>query len=189
MNKAAAGNAGRSKLSELEAVVIGLVWSEGPCTAYAVRRIVQKSLSTQWSGSAGAVYPAVQRLERRGWIRAEATLRGRRPAMQLSITAAGRAALRSWLGPPLDAAAAGLPVDPLRTRLRFLEILSPTRRLGFIQQVRAKLTDDLQSVEADYQLSLQQESSPFRRAMVRGAMKMAQARLAMIEELIADLEG
>ena len=50
-------------LSELEAVVLGLVWSDGPCTAYAVRRTVQASLSAQWSGSAGAVYPAVARLE------------------------------------------------------------------------------------------------------------------------------
>ncbi len=54
------------RLSELEAVVLGLVWSDGPCTAYAVRRTVQASLSAQWSGSAGAVYPAVARLEQRG---------------------------------------------------------------------------------------------------------------------------
>ena len=43
-----------TKLSELEAVVLGLIWAEGPCTAYSVRLTVRRSLSDQWSGSAGA---------------------------------------------------------------------------------------------------------------------------------------
>ena len=114
--------------SDLEGVVLGLVWADGPCTAYSVRRTVQSSLTAQWSGSAGAIYPAVARLEQRGWIRGQAAATGRRPSRTLEITKAGLEALRTWVGPPLDELGAGIPVDPLRTRLRFLGALPPRRR-------------------------------------------------------------
>ena len=39
--------------SELECFVLGLIWQLGPVSAYAVRTQMQKSPSTQWSGSAG----------------------------------------------------------------------------------------------------------------------------------------
>ena len=87
------------RLSELETVVLGLVWSDGPCTAYAVRRTVQASLSAQWSGSAGAVYPAVARLEKRGLIRCRDQATGQRRSQALEVTARGSRALADWLGP------------------------------------------------------------------------------------------
>ncbi|HZE88705.1 MAG TPA: PadR family transcriptional regulator, partial [Verrucomicrobiae bacterium] len=68
----------RKGLSELEGATLGVVWSEQPCTPYAIRRVFQTSPSPFWSGSAGAIYPLVERLETRGLVRAEATMTGRR---------------------------------------------------------------------------------------------------------------
>jgi hypothetical protein len=36
-------------LTNLEAAVLSVIWSEGPCTAYAVRRQFQRSLSSHWN--------------------------------------------------------------------------------------------------------------------------------------------
>ena len=51
--------------SELEGAVLGVIWQEGPCTAYTIRKQFVASPSPQWSGSAGAIYPLVRRLEKK----------------------------------------------------------------------------------------------------------------------------
>ncbi len=168
--------------SELEAVVLGLIWTEGPCTAYAVRRIVKDSLSTQWSGSAGAVYPAVARLEERGLIRSRAQATGKRQSLALEPTAKGKRALASWLGPPVDAGALGIPADPLRVRLRFLELLAPERQAEFLSQAITAIKADTSRIKLDLRKRARDES-PFEKAMARGALHATRARLRMLAEL------
>jgi hypothetical protein len=141
------------RLSELEAAVLGLVWSDGPCTAYAVRRTVQNSLSTQWSGSAGAVYPVV--------------------------------ALR----PPIDPDSLGIPPDPLRVRLRFLELLSPADRTTFLNEAIAAVETTVDRVQRDVRRARRAGESPFRIAMVLGALHATRARLRTLKELKASLAG
>ncbi len=174
-------------LSELESVVLGLIWTEGPCTAYAVRRIVQKSLSAQWSGSAGAVYPAVARLEERKLIRSREQATGLRKSQALEITAAGRRALSRWLGPPVEPAAFGIPADPLRIRIRFLELLPEDSQLRFIDEAIAGIEANLQLIRADVRARGKQ-NSPFTTAMARGVLHASRARLRMLAELRTELE-
>ena len=54
----------KQSLSELEAFVLGLIWQFGPISPYAIRRHMHQSPSTQWSASAGAIYPLVAKLEK-----------------------------------------------------------------------------------------------------------------------------
>jgi len=171
------------RLSELEAVVLGLVWSDGPCTAYAVRRIVKGSLSSQWSGSAGAVYPAVARLERRGLIRSRAQATGRRRSQALEITARGSRVLTDWLRPPIDPDALGIPADPLRMRLRFLELLAPADREAFLEQATASVATTLHEVREDVRRRRKSGESPFHVAMALGALHATRARLRTLKEL------
>ena len=171
------------KLSELEAVVLGLVWAEGPCTSYAVRRVVQTSLSARWSGSAGAVYPAVARLEERGLVRRREQATGHRRSTALEITPSGTRALKSWMGPPLDPASLGIPPDPLRTRLRFLEVLPPARRRAFLDEAIESLEAGLAEVRADVALRRKKGESPYEVAMACGVLYASQARLRTLREL------
>ncbi len=175
-------------LSELESVVLGLIWAEGPCTAYAVRRIVQESLSTQWSGSAGAVYPAVARLEGRGLISSREQSTGQRKSQALAISAAGKRVLSCWLGPPVDPTAFGIPADPLRIRIRFLELLPVDAQLRFINEAITAIEASLQQIRADVRARSKQ-GSPFATAMARGAMHASRARLRTLTELRSELEG
>jgi DNA-binding PadR family transcriptional regulator len=175
------------RLTELEAVVLGLVWAEGPCTAYAVRRRVQMSLSARWSGSAGAVYPAAVRLERRGLIRSRAQSTGRRGSQALEVTTAGRRAIADWLGPPVDRDAVGIAPDPLRTRLRFLAVLPPHRQSAFLGEAIRAVETDLRRVRADVLAKSRTGESAFQLAMARGARYATEARLRMLRELSASL--
>jgi DNA-binding PadR family transcriptional regulator len=133
--------------SELESFVIGLVWQSGPCSAYDVRRALTASPSTQWSASAGAIYPLVRRLEKRGLLQSRTKTRGKRARRLYSVTPAGRRALRHWIGPPIAEEAITVTYDPLRSRARFLKALSKSERIRWVE---ASLTA-LEAVESRVQ--------------------------------------
>jgi DNA-binding PadR family transcriptional regulator len=171
-----------AKLSELEGAVLGVVWADGPCTAYAVRRTFKDSLSPQWSGSAGAIYPLLDRLRQRGLLRSKRRPGDRRGGRLWRPTAAGLRALRQWLAPPLPDWVIGVPVDALRTRLQFLGALSPARRAAFLQDARTGLQDHIVEVEKDCRTS-RGGPDPYHHLVARGALAMVRARRAWLKEV------
>ena len=178
--------AGARALTELEGAVLGTIRLKGPCTPYAVRREFRSSLTPYWSGSAGAIYPLIRRLEGQGLIRSADGTTGRRRSKRYSLTPGGREALRRWLGPPLADRTLGVPPDPLRTRMRFLGALPPKRKMSFLTQAQRWLPAHLAQVE--------KESERYRRAgalhahlMALGAVRVLRARLKWIREVVAEL--
>ena len=129
------------KSSELEGFVLGLVWRHGPCSPYELRRQMQRSPSTQWSASAGAIYPLIQRLEKSGLLRSKAKSNGKRERREYEVTEKGVKALRAWVGPPLADEAVTVAHDPLRSRARFLEVLPKGERMKWIEAARRALDE------------------------------------------------
>ncbi|HRC58297.1 MAG TPA: PadR family transcriptional regulator, partial [Kofleriaceae bacterium] len=126
-----------SELTDLEGAALAEIHRSGPTTSYAVAKAFANSPSEFWSGSAGAVYPLIERLRSRRLLRATRGKDGARVRTDYSLTASGRAALRAWL---LDARrAAGIGFDPLRTRVIHLDQVSARQRAAFLAQVRAHL--------------------------------------------------
>jgi DNA-binding PadR family transcriptional regulator len=167
-------------LTELEGCVLGLVWANGPCTPYAVRKVFLSSKSPHWSGSAGAIYPLVERLAGLGLLGSEAHATGRRASLRYVVTAEGVRALVGWLGPSWPDWVAGVPPDPLRTRLRFLAALPPAQQRQFLldaEELVREHRDRLQD-EAD-----RRRGEDFYRYMnVRGAVLVMTARLEWLRE-------
>ena len=117
--------------TELEYCTLGVIWRRGPCSAYAVRCEFERSASSDWSASAGAIYPVVERLIGAGLILARPKDDGRN-SRELSVTAPGLAALRRWIS-RMDEATTATTQDPVRTRLLFLEALDPADRDAAIE--------------------------------------------------------
>jgi DNA-binding PadR family transcriptional regulator len=171
-----------SDLSELEACVLGLILSEAPCTPYRVQQIVKSSPSPQWSGSAGAIYPIFDRLEERGLVESETRIQGKRPSRVFRVLPAGSKALRAWIGPPLPEWTVEIPIDPLRTRLRFLGALSATSQLAVLREAREQLREKLVEVREDCE-QLAAQKDLYAHAMARGAFYVMEARLQWIIEI------
>lgn len=129
----------RSTRSELECFVLGLIWQLGPSSPYDVRRHMRGSPSTQWSASAGSIYPLFQRLERQGLLESENSAKGKRERRFYSITASGLRELRAWIGPPLRPEAVTVSHDPLRSRVRFLGALTPAQRAKWFRAASESL--------------------------------------------------
>lgn len=121
-------------LTDLEGAALAEIAKRGAATSYAIAQAFARSPSEFWSGSAGAVYPAMKRLAARRLLESSAAAAGNRQRLDYRLTDAGRAALEDWL---LDARrAAGMGFDPLRSRLVHLHLVSPAQRRAFLAQVR-----------------------------------------------------
>jgi len=172
----------RRENSELECFALGLVWQLGPCSPYEVRRHMQDSPSTQWSASAGAIYPLMKRLERLGLLCASAARTGNRRRQEYRITAKGVAALRAWIGPPLAKEAVTVAYDPLRSRARFLAALTAEKQREWIEAARAALDEVEQRVRA-WQEQHGQRIGPLSRAMTRSGELDVESRRRWVGEV------
>jgi DNA-binding PadR family transcriptional regulator len=168
--------AGARQLTELEGCVLGLLKLRGPRTPYAIRREFLASPTPHWSGSAGAIYPLVGRLAKRGLVRAARGTGDGRGGTLYALTAAGGRALRGWLGPPLSPLTLGLPPDPIRTRVGFLGLLPEEERRSFL----AAAEEDLRRQLAE---ALPPADDPFERWAARALYLMREARLAWVREM------
>lgn len=173
--------------TELESCVLGIVWAWGPCTAYVIRKVFLDSLSPYWSGSAGAIYPLVARLEARGLIVSRAEPRGGRSRKELSITSEGLAALRSWLL-PLPDWTGSVPVDPVRTRMFFVGALPPEEQEAFLAEAEAKARAGVEALRAEHEEHLRKEEVWEARA-TRGALLVQEARIKWLAEVRRELRG
>ena len=126
----------RAKLTELEGAILGVFRLDPSCTAYRVRQIFLASQSAEWSGSAGAVYPAINRLEARGQIRSMPQT-DKRGTCTYRLTRAGEAAHDRWLCDSDRAIGPGL--DPFRTRAGFWSVLTAPKLRSLLLRLRRQI--------------------------------------------------
>ncbi|MGD8396512.1 MAG: PadR family transcriptional regulator [Candidatus Eiseniibacteriota bacterium] len=170
---------GRRQLTELEGAVLGEVARDGPCTAYRVRMAFAGSPSAVWSGSAGAIYPLLRRLEERGLVVSRAVRQGRRAGRTYALSRTGRAALQRWLA---DAGAAVDPgFDPLRTRGLYLSRLPADRRQRFLAGVRQGLETQRQQLRAE--LRAETHATRDDALAARSVILQIQAKLRWLDEV------
>ncbi len=172
--------------TELEAAVLGVVWQEGPCTRYAIRQHFLESPAPRWSGSAGAIYPLVRRLETRGLVRSAPSTQGRRARRDYRITRLGGAALRRWLRVPIAQGDATLIHDPLRTRMLFLSALPREEALSFVADALEALRRALRQAQEDCRENPGRED-PFAHLAARNALLVTRARVKWLAEVQAQL--
>ena len=164
------------RLTDHEGATLGWIRENQPATPYAVRIQFERSPASHWSGSAGAVYPMMRRLERRGLIVSEETATGRRRGRLYRLTGEGRKALKGWLEDPLDPDNT-FTVDPLRTRMMYLEVLNPAERQQWLKRAEQALRAELELVAA-YEA---ESDSEFRALAHDNARQLIRARLRWIE--------
>jgi DNA-binding PadR family transcriptional regulator len=172
----------RNRLSELEGAVLGVISLMGPCTAYAVRRVFVRSPSTRWSGSAGAIYPLVRRLEKRGLLSSKPHTMGRRRGRHSELTSEGHKALVTWIGPPFSEEVCGVPPDPIRTRLSFLAVLPDDGRDAFLSRAEKTIRAEVRDAAHGCRRALS-DGRTLDHLISRGVLLVARARLRWIREV------
>ncbi len=174
----------KSELTDLEAAAIGFLASKGPTTPYAVRQCFLASPSARFSGSAGAIYPMLDRLEDRGMIASADAATGKRPARHCKATRTGKAALKRWLLGAFDAAST-FAEDPLRTRMIYVQFLSPQERRAWLDNAEACLRAQLELIRSHQSNN---QGSVWLDLAHDNATRLAKARLAWLAAARTKLE-
>ena len=132
-------------LTELEGAVLSEIHHRGALTAFKVRKAFQDSPSIEWSGSSGAVYPAIRRMTESGLIQ-EKLMAQARKVNHLSLTQAGIDSLNQWIVAPRRATSVGL--DPFRLRAGLWPYLSPEVRKEGLQRVKGEIEVEIAHLRA-----------------------------------------
>jgi DNA-binding PadR family transcriptional regulator len=176
------------ELSELEGVVLGLLSLSGRATAYSIRTTLLNSPNSRWSGSAGAIYPLMRRLEARDLCISNTFKTGKRPGKKYELTGKGRECLRRWLGPPLTKEAIDLLSDPIRTRLSFIFALSKNDQRKFLSEAKSIIQSHV--VRSEGECKRNRETGNTEDFLIsRGALLLSRARLEWIEEVEKQMSG
>jgi DNA-binding PadR family transcriptional regulator len=164
-------------LTELEGSVLSELHHRGRQTAFRVRRSFSVSPSIEWRGSAGAVYPAIKRMERGGMIEAEASGDGRATRL-LSITAGGIEAMNEWACDPVRACSVG--IDPFRMRAGIWMSLDPARRVATTASIRQELVESVERLA-----SWSRHGDVIERTSVDLSLRLQRSRLAWLDDMAA----
>jgi DNA-binding PadR family transcriptional regulator len=130
-------------LTELEGAALSVIRTLGCCTPYQVRQDFLASRSREWSGSAGAVYPALRRMHTAGLLRALET-HDARGTVRYSLSNAGIRAFEAWLKNVDRAIGSGL--DPFRCRADHWCLLPLAVRKALFEALALELEEKVQKM-------------------------------------------
>ena len=168
-------------LTELEGAVLSEIHHRENRTAFKVRRAFQTSPSIEWSGSAGAVYPAIRRLVEAGLIESTPITTGKKGSY-LSLTHEGVAALEGWICDPVRATSVG--VDPFRLRAGLWATLDPVLRAGALLRLKLGVDEELKRLMASLE-----HLDPVERARSEWSIQLQMMRLSWLEDQNAGLNA
>ena len=127
-------------MSLLAYALLGLLHQQDR-SGYDLRKIFSTTPLTSFSDSPGSIYPALQRLEQRGFIRSRVEERsGLRRRRLFHLTTTGLSELRRWQSQPVRDGALMRGVDALMLRFGFMdESLGPAHSLNFLKSLEREL--------------------------------------------------
>ena len=132
----------KTGLTELEGNVLAVVWRNQPTTAYKLRHSFSESPVGELALSQGSIYPLIERLKKRGYVKAVASGDARQTE-HLSCTKEGEGAVAAWL---FDMPAM-VPPDPLRSRIVSLAALSGPERSRWVAEARVAVSQTIAAIE------------------------------------------
>lgn len=173
--------------------VLGVLM-ETPTHGYSIKKYLLENFSQQLGLNDGQLYPALAKLESRGWIRKRVVPQRRSPAKHLySVTPEGEGAFLRWL--------LGEEDEEPATRFDFFWRHEFLQRCGFFRYlepaaVRSQAERKLGEVRgrlADLQKLLgtmrKRQADPYRQLIVEYGVRYERMRLEWLEDLLARTGG
>ncbi|KAA6457525.1 PadR family transcriptional regulator [Acidobacteria bacterium AB60] len=140
--------------STLEMALLGLLRGK-PQSGYDLRKTFTMTAMSHYSDSPGSIYPALRRLESRGWILgldpSGSSQEGGRRRQVFALTEAGKGALTAWLEQEVTAQDVRERSAELLLRFAFMDGSVPRSRvILFLDQLIAGLASQLDAMHAQF---------------------------------------
>lgn len=171
----------RAVPSLLEHALLALAHQE-PRSGYALRRVFATTPMGHYSDSPGSIYPALDRLARRGWLSAAVHGAGSlRPRRVFSITPAGLDQLEKWLSARITADDVMWRMDDVMLRFAFVaDVLGLAAALAFSCDLEGALAAHVRQLTRFYAAAARAMPVTGRLALASGVeMYEAQHRWAV----------
>ncbi|GAH35276.1 unnamed protein product [marine sediment metagenome] len=84
-------------LSGLDVLVLNIIKSHSGITGYKITQIINRRFKGLWRGSAGTIYPLLNKLAKNGFVRISEIIEGNRPKKKYNITKTGEDELKNVL--------------------------------------------------------------------------------------------
>lgn len=165
-------------LTNLESVALAHIWRHGAMTAHELRVAFAESSAGRYSGSAGAIYPLVKRLDGAGYIRGRSDSNGAQKKKVYEITKAGQSAVEDWIFSMTPIAM--FPDDPIRTRFQYVHLLGKKDRKRWLSEAKeaVEYLDDI--VKFEYASNEYQSASD--QHILRGVLAVNRVRRRWLTE-------
>lgn len=128
-------------LSNLEFLVLGVIWRDGPCTAYRIRKEFADSPNSFWSGSQGSIYPLLRKLESHEFVKSKADSGDQRKTKLVTITPAGKRQLMFWFDVSRPRSMLLQEYDSIRTQLFFIDVLPISKQKKYVDRLMTMLRE------------------------------------------------
>jgi PadR family transcriptional regulator AphA len=128
----------------LDHILLGLL--RQPASGYDLKAVFDQHLRYIWAAELSQIYPTLQRLEEKGWLRSRSADSKRGPARRVyEMTAAGRRALHAWIEKPPEI---GVERNAFLAQLYFMSELADLGKTErFFVQLREQVSTRLQAIE------------------------------------------
>jgi PadR family transcriptional regulator AphA len=178
----------RSRLTSFEHVLLGMIFIQ-PSTGYDLKRRFATTPIGVYAPSSGALYPALDRLERRGLLRSEAPrpTEGGRPRRLYHVTDDGGQAHLSWVREPVvpETVSQDLGLHLLRF-VMMANVLPDQEVVEFLASLRAALAEFVTSLERSASAT-DAGGNPYPALAVEHGLAVHRASLAWADQAIGKL--
>lgn len=153
----------KNQLSTLSLAILGLI-GQKPLSGYDVRKVFSTTPMGHFSSSPGAIYPALKRIEKNGWIKGEVKNRKTlRPKLVFKLTDTGRKVLAEHLTRPVTKDDVMWHMDDLMLRFAFLgHVVGRKQTVKFLKEFAAEVEAHLSSLR-QYMDEVRETMSPYGR--------------------------
>ena len=160
------------RLTELDYLILGLLYRNAR-TAYAAGRAIAEMPASRFSGSPGAVYPAIRRLETNGLLTAAGRTADGRRGVVWTLSDRGRDVFEAWVRAPVTADEMIASPGLVMVRISFL---------GAVLSEETELDDYLARLTKT-SLALRREVASYREAARADLEDSPDLGLLLLEEL------
>jgi len=178
----------RSRLTGFEQVLLGMIRTR-PSTGYDLKRRFATSPLGVYQPSSGALYPALERLERRGLLASQALPQAAhgRPRRRYQLTEGGRQAHLDWVRQPVvpETVAQDLGLHLVRF-VMMAQVLPEAAVLEFLTSLRAALAGFVTALEQQVDAA-DIAADPYAGLAVEHGLAVHRASLAWAERAITRL--
>lgn len=147
------------KNSRTAYVILGGLSIQSNLTGYELHKGIEENFGSFWGESYGQIYPTLKRLVAEGLIEAsKPTSASRKRRQEYSLTDAGRAVLREWLGQPFQN---DPPRNEFMLKLFFGREAAPGVALMHVREVQRRNQNMLATLEGiDHMARADQSQNP-----------------------------